>query len=109
MFQNIKVDSSCAFMFEKVYTIVAKIPKGKVMTYAQIAKLTGITPRVVGFALHANKDPKHIPCHRVVNSKGQLTGYAFGGIAKKKEILEQEGVQFLDKQTVALATSLYSL
>lgn len=95
--------------FQKVYAVVAKIPKGKVMTYGQIAKIVGVNPRVVGFALRANKDPKNIPCHRVVNSKGELTGYAFGGVSKKKEILEKEGVKIINKQTVDLNTSLHLL
>lgn len=82
-------------MFDKVYDLVAKIPKGKVTTYGALAKIVGVNPRVIGFALHANTDPKHIPCHRVINSKGQIsTGYAFGGPGKQKEILENEGIKF---------------
>lgn len=89
-------------VFEKVYAVVAKIPKGKVMTYGQIAKVTGLTPRVVGFALRSNKDPKTIPCHRVVSKNGKLSGYAFGGIEKKKEMLQKEGVNFQRDGTVNL-------
>lgn len=95
-------------LFEKIYAVVAGIPKGKVMTYKQIAELVGIkNPRIVGFALHANKDPKSVPCHRVISNKGELTGYAFGGVMKKKEKLQKEGVYFLDGQTVNLSKSLY--
>lgn len=94
--------------FQKIYTIVATIPKGKVMTYKQVGILSGISnPRIVGFALHANKDPQTIPCHRVVNVKGKLTGYVFGGILKKKKILEKEGVLFKDNKTVNIEASLY--
>lgn len=65
------------------------------MTYKQVANIANTTPRVVGFALHANKDPKNIPCHRVIKSNGTLAkGYAFGGKQKQKEILEKEGVIF---------------
>jgi methylated-DNA-protein-cysteine methyltransferase related protein len=80
--------------FAKVYSVVAKIPKGKVMTYGQVAKTLGLNPRVVGFALHANKDPQNIPCHRVIKSDGTLAGYAFGGAEEKKRILEEEGILF---------------
>ena len=82
--------------FNKIYSIVAKIPKGKVMTYKQIAKMAGVkTPRIVGFALHKNYDPKNIPCHRVVKSNGYLAdGYAFGGLKRQKEILQSEGIMF---------------
>lgn len=98
--------------FAKIYKIASKIPKGKVMTYQQIANIAGINPpiggaRIVGFAMHANKDIVKVPCHRVVGSNGKLTGYARGGIIKKREILEKEGVKFLDENTVDLKKSLY--
>jgi methylated-DNA-protein-cysteine methyltransferase related protein len=92
--------------FEKIYKIVSHIPKGKVMTYKKVAELAGIkNARVVGFAMHSNKDTKLVPCHRVVGSDGRLIGYARGGIIRKKEILQNEGVQFLDNQTVDLTKS----
>ena len=53
--------------------------------------------RAVGNALHKNPDPSTIPCHRVVNSKGELAGnYAFGGAWKQGEILQSEGVEVRD-------------
>lgn len=92
--------------FDKVHLLVKKIPRGKVVTYKQIAELIGTSPRVVGFALHANKNPKEVPCHRVVNIKGQLAkGYVFGGVGQQRKKLEEEGVKFLDEQTVNLAKS----
>lgn len=94
--------------FQKIYSIVVTIPKGKVMTYKQVAILAGITnTRVVGFALRANKNPNTIPCHRVVGSNGKLIGYAFGGIKEKKKILQNEGVLFLDNETVNMQQSAY--
>lgn len=92
--------------FEKMYAIVAKIPKGKVATYGQIARKLGINPRVVGFAMAANKDPQTIPCHRVVGKNGELTGYAFGGMQKKKEMLQKEGVNFKQDGTVNLKDAM---
>ncbi len=81
--------------FDKVYELVAKVPYGKVTTYGALAKIVGVDPRVIGFALHANSDPKHIPCHRVINSKGEISkGYAFGGPGIQQQMLEQEGVNF---------------
>ncbi len=81
--------------FEKIYKIVSLIPKGKVLTYKKVAEIAGVrSARVVGFALYANKNTNKVPCHRVVSVKGELTGYAFGGIKKKKEILEKEGIKF---------------
>jgi len=82
--------------YNKIYSVVAKIPKGRVMTYGQVAKLAKINnPRFVGFALHQNKFPSTVPCHRVIKSDGRLAvGYAFGGMKKQKEKLEEEGIIF---------------
>lgn len=81
--------------FDKIYDLVALVPKGKVTTYGALAKAVMTNPRVVGYALHQNKDPKHVPCHRVINSKGEISGgYAFGGPNVQKEMLEKEGIVF---------------
>lgn len=94
--------------FDKIYQIVAQIPQGKVMTYKQISIIAdAATPRVVGFAMRANKDTKNVPCHRVVSIDGQLRGYAFGGIETKREKLKKEGVAFLPNGNVDLAKSQY--
>ena len=86
--------------FDKVYKVVAKIPRGKVTTYGEIAKKIGINnPKVVGYALHVNKNPDAVPCHRVVNVKGELAGgFAFGGRDIQKKLLEKEGIKFLDNK-----------
>ncbi len=79
----------------EVYKIVSKIPKGKVKTYGEIAKLVGTSPRAVGQILHKNKNPKKVPCHRVVFANGSLSkNYAFGGIKKQKELLLNEKIKF---------------
>lgn len=82
---------------EIVYEIVSAIPAGKVMTYGQIAFAGGIkNPRHVGRYLHQNPDPDNIPCHRVVNAKGELAGaFAFGGAETQRKLLEAEGVEFI--------------
>ena len=84
--------------FEKIYEVVCKIPKGKVCTYGIIAAKCGIkNPRVVGFALHQNKKPIVVPCHRVVNRFGQLSkAFVFGGENIQKQWLKNEGVQVVD-------------
>ncbi len=89
--------------FEKIYSLVSDVPKGKVTTYKALAKLVNVNPRIVGFALHANKDPKNVPCHRVINSKGEISsGYAFGGPNIQREMLEQEGIIFGQNNKVDL-------
>lgn len=84
---------------KRIYEAVKKIPKGKVATYADVAEMAGDRKmaRAVGNALHKNPDPSTIPCHRVVNSKGELAGeYAFGGAWKQAQILESEGVEITE-------------
>lgn len=94
---------------DRVYTIAAKIPKGKVLTYGRLAALAGRpgAARAVGNAMRTNTDTSAVPCHRVVGSNGALTGYAYGnGIATKHAKLKAEGVIFKGDR-VDLATSLW--
>jgi len=81
---------------QKVYEVVKKIPKGKVLTYQEVAKLAGNPKafRAVGTAMKNNPDKTTIPCHRVVGSTGTMNGYAFGGEAVKITMLIKEGVPF---------------
>lgn len=85
--------------FERIYDVVKQIPYGKVATYGQVATLAGSKrwARVVGYALHANPDPEHIPCYRVVNRFGEVSkAFAFGGENRQIELLEAEGIEFID-------------
>lgn len=77
-----------------VYEWVRRIPKGRVATYGTIARLARVkTPRIVGWYLHRNPDPMTIPCHRVVNGKGELAmHFAFGGAQGQRKLLEAETV-----------------
>jgi methylated-DNA-[protein]-cysteine S-methyltransferase len=77
---------------DRVKEVVRKIPKGKTLTYAQVARKAGSpkASRAVGNMLSKNYDNK-IPCHRVIRSDGSLGDYNRGGTKKKKEILKKEG------------------
>lgn len=89
--------------FEKIYEVVRSIPEGKVMSYGQVAALAGNPrwARVVGYALHVNPEPGVIPCHRVVTKDGRVaSGFAFGGPEIQRQMLEAEGVVFIDEFTV---------
>ncbi len=82
---------------ETVYKATRQIPKGKVATYAQLARMCGNpkAARAVGAAMRTNPDIPKTPCHRVVASDGSLTGYSAGfGIKTKREMLLAEGVSF---------------
>ena len=79
---------------QKVWAITARIPRGKVMTYRDVAKALGSDGyRAVGNALNKNPYAPAVPCHRVVGSDGSLTGFA-GGLAKKRRLLREEGIPF---------------
>ena len=83
--QNMKkITSRQASFSERVYAIVAKIPKGKVMTYKQVAAKAGSphAARAVGNLMKNNYNPK-IPCHRVVRSDGKIGEYNRGGNERK--------------------------
>ena len=86
-------------LYEKIYAEVCRIPEGNVATYAQIAARLGNKglARVVGNALHVNPYPGTVPCHRVVNSKGELSGaFAFGSYDEQKKRLQAEGVEVVN-------------
>ena len=80
---------------EDVYDLLRKIPAGKVTTYGALAKALGnpSASRIIGRILGQNPNPIKVPCHRVVMSDGKLGGYAYG-IAKKRGLLEKEGLSF---------------
>src|SRR5256885_16941828 len=79
---------------QKVWAMTARIPAGQVRTYAWVARELGSKGyRAVGNALNRNPYAPAVPCHRVVGSDGSLTGFA-GGLAKKRQLLEKEGVPF---------------
>ncbi|HEX5889196.1 MAG TPA: MGMT family protein [Pyrinomonadaceae bacterium] len=93
---------------ERVYKIVRRIPRGRVMTYGQIAELLGegYTPRTVGFAMHSS--PDGTPWHRVLNAQGATsTGRIVLPHDKQQRLLEQEGVVFNQNNRCDLETYLY--
>lgn len=96
--------------FERIYSVVRQIPRGSVCTYGHVAALAG-NPRlsqVVGFALHSNPDPSTIPCHRVVNRFGKLAkAFAFGGVNQQYQLLADEGVTFIDGETVDMKKHMW--
>lgn len=95
--------------FDRVYTVVAKIPYGKVTTYGHIAEACGIksAARTVGWALNGTKD-LGLPCHRVVNRYGALTGKIhFGDPTLMEDLLRSEGIEFDEEGCVRLDKYLW--
>jgi methylated-DNA-protein-cysteine methyltransferase-like protein len=100
-------------VFEKIYRIVLLIPRGRVMTYGQIARVLGgrYSPRLVGWAMHATpKDARNIPWHRVINSRGGIsTGKVLAHNPDlQKWMLEAEGVSFDDNDKCDLSVHQWS-
>ena len=95
--------------FERVYDVVARIPYGKVATYGDIAEACGIrsAARTVGWAINGTKD-SGLPCHRVVNRFGALTGKLhFGDPNLMEYLLRSEGIEFDDNDCVKLDKFLW--
>ncbi len=85
-------------MKQKVYDYLKTVPKGRVVTYGQIAKYLGNSKlsRVVGNILHINPDPVNQPCYKVVNCKGELSrNFGDGGIEVQKKRLLNDGIQVI--------------
>lgn len=83
--------------FERIYRVVRAIPRGRVASYGQVARLAGNPrwARVVGYALHVNPDPEGTPCYRVVTKDGRTSpAFAFGGGDVQRAMLEADGVAF---------------
>ncbi len=96
---------------ERVYEEAKKIPKGKVATYGQIARLAGNpkAARAVGGFMRSNPFAPIVPCHRVVAADGSLNGF-FGlkKLPQKKQMLIEEGVSFIGEK-VDLKKSLWQI
>ncbi len=93
--------------FEKVWLLVAKVPKGKVVTYGQLAYLLDSpgAARTVGWAMHSTPENLDIPWHRVINSKGRISldcGEHDPNL--QRVLLEQDGVVFDERGYVDLGT-----
>lgn len=95
--------------FDRVYKVVIKIPYGKVTTYGHIAEACGIksSARTVGWALNGAKE-SGLPCHRVVNRFGALTGKThFGDPTIMEDLLRSEGIEFDENGCVNLEKHLW--
>jgi methylated-DNA-protein-cysteine methyltransferase-like protein len=92
--------------YERIYAAVARIPRGRVATYGEVAAAAGLPGRArqVGYALHALPEARAVPWHRVVNARGEVSPRAeprFETIQRK--LLEREGVTFDARGRVVLA------
>lgn len=82
---------------KKVYQVVKNIPKGKALTYKEVAKRAGSEKavRAVGNIIH--NSPLDVPCHRVVSADGSLSkNFGKDGIKKQEELLKKEGIMVVN-------------
>lgn len=100
---NLSIGNKCGLtgdsLSQKVYDYLTIIPKGKVVTYKQVAEYLGNKglARVIGNILHKNPDGDKYPCYKVLNSKGELAeAFVFGGKSIQKERLEKEGIKVVN-------------
>ena len=90
-----------------IYAAVSRIPRGRVATYGQIARLAGLPgqPRLVGYALSALPEGSRVPWHRVINAQGRISlrrdGSPFASI--QRQLLEKEKVRFDERDSIPLS------
>ena len=92
--------------WDRIYAAVRRIPRGRVATYGQIARLAGLPghARQVGYALHALPEATTVPWHRVVNAEGCVSPRSAGDWRfEQQRRLEDEGVEFDTLGQLALA------
>jgi O-6-methylguanine DNA methyltransferase len=95
---------------EKVWLACSRVPRGRVTTYAEIARAIHAprAARAVGNALNASPGMPRVPCHRVVKASGELGGFASGS-AEKKKLLEREGVRVANDKITEFRKKFYHL
>ena len=94
-------------LFESIYNIVRKIPRGKVTTYGQISRMLGrCSAQMIGFALAAlpkRKGYEDVPWQRVINAKGKISPHGYGyGTNMQRILLEDEGILFNTENEIDL-------
>ncbi len=90
----------------RVLEALLRIPKGKITTYAALARNTGTHPRAAARILSSNKNPDKYPCFKVIHSDGRLGGFAFG-VEDKVRRLEKDRVQVVGNRVPNFEEKLF--
>lgn len=90
--------------YRRIYAVIRRIPRGRVATYGQIARLAGYPgqARQVGYALHALPSGTAVPWQRVINTRGAISLSPLRGGVSQRLLLEKEGVEFDARGRVSL-------
>ncbi len=91
-----------------IYKKLLQVPRGKITTYGELSKAVGLRngQRVIGRIMNKNPYPVIIPCHRVVNSNGQIGGYAYGPDVKTN-MLNKEGIEIQNGKILDFEKRIY--
>ncbi len=91
-----------------IYKKLLQVPRGKITTYGELSKAVGLKngQRVVGRIMNKNPYPVIIPCHRVINSNGQIGGYAYGPDVKTN-MLNKEGIEIQNGKILDFEKRIY--
>lgn len=82
---------------QKILLLLKKVPKGKVVSYKELARVCKTSPRAIGRVMKYNPDPKECPCYKVIGSSGKLIGYSgVGGLKTKRELLQKGGIKIVN-------------
>ena len=94
----------------KAIILLKDIPRGKAVTYKELARVCGTSPRAIGRIMAGNKHPAEFPCYKVVSVTGELRGYSGpGGLKRKKELLIKDGVLITSNKVVPSCFYIFPL
>ena len=91
-------------VYQRIYRVIRRVPRGRVATYGQIAEMAKASgPRQVGYALHALPDGHDVPWHRIINARGAISlDSGIGGGNLQRAMLEAEKIVFDERGRVDL-------
>ena len=97
-------DSGIEPAYDRIYRVVRQIPRGRIATYGQVARMVDrCTARMVGYAMAALRGRTDVPWQRVINSRGEISTRSRGdGALRQRKLLEKEGIRFDQRGRVNL-------
>ncbi len=96
---------------EQAITIIKSVPFGKVLTYGKVAALAGNpkAARQIAWLLSSSTKKYNLPWHRIINAKGKIVMSDSGKLSEQKVLLENEGVEFINNDTIDLEKYIWEI